>query len=1044
MLEAPNRLNFFSAFKLLVIFCLLALVGLFVLPLLNLKLTPEQSDNRVFVNFNMRAETPRSIEKNVTSRLEGIAASLKGVSGIESVTRPGEGVITVWLDKHTHPDQFRVKLSSAIRQAWNSFPQQISFPVISSKAPFSSKVGNQAIMSYRVESEKDSIWINDYLTNNLIPNLYKVKGLKQVLVDGLPLDEVHILIDHKRARMLGVSDQQIFSAFINSNQVQEISSVPIKSGTNGVEQYNLKVQFNKTHEVNLDQILVESFDKRTIRLSELAKIHCQRKTPNRTFRVNGVPNIYLRLFADEKQNHLKLAGRIKEQIAIHQQNQPEDIGIFLVSDSTQFIKKEIYTIAFRTLLTLFLLLMAVWLFYRDANYLIIVVISLTTNVCISFLIYYLFGLELHFYTMAGITLSLGMIIDNSIIVVDYLKKHTHLRILLPLLAANLTTIGALMSMSIISIRQESFWDDFSHVIVINLFLSFFASLFLVPSLVKKIPLKNLQHSKPANVRRIIKFNHLYAAYARWAVRHKTLIVGAFILGFGLPIFMLPNKVGGEAWYHDYYNKIFSNPVVENHIKPAVDKITGGTLRLFVNNIISDYQTTAPHEKILLINAHSQKEYSYEHLNRQVMRLEEFLLGVGGIKGIQTEVSQTKRATIKVSFKENESPMLGYDLLDEAAKHLNKYAGGADWSLSYEQTNVSITYEIKKGQSWGINLYGYNFDELLDYARQTQNRITQNPRVRNAHIRPQFSFFATSNYQSESLFSFDKTLDTKTKADALNRINRLTNYPIPLGQYNFKNRLMGYYLNRTNPETNLFQFMNQQRTVGASHSRMNLLGTIKKVDTPLEIARHNQQYQLAITFDFMGTGASAKAYEKELIQNFNNLIIPGFFAGDKFGDSKENPIQWLGLIVLIISIIYFITSILFESLKQGFWVIAMIPFSYIGAFLAFWFFNVNFDQGGYGSLIILEGITVNASLYFINAFNNQKTNIDSFRKFLKAWNTMITPIFLTILSTILGFIPFLIKGSDVFWRALATGTIGGLIFSLFVLFVILPVSLIKTA
>ena len=151
-----------------------------------------------------------------------------------------------------------------------------------------------------------------------------------------------------------------------------------------------------------------------------------------------------------------------------------------------------------------------------------------------------------------------------------------------------------------------------------------------------------------------------------------------------------------------------------------------------------------------------------------------------------------------------------------------------------------------------------------------------------------------------------------------------------------------------------------------------------------------------------------------------------------------------LLLLIIIIIFFITSILFESLLKPLAVISLIPISFIGVFLTFYLFDFNFDQGGFASFILLSGLVVNAAIYIINDFNNlisRKGKAYTIRTYLKAFNQKIVAITLTILSTVLGLIPFIWGGQkEVFWFAFAVGAMGGLIFSLVAIVIYLPLFL----
>lgn len=122
-------------------------------------------------------------------------------------------------------------------------------------------------------------------------------------------------------------------------------------------------------------------------------------------------------------------------------------------------------------------------------------------------------------------------------------------------------------------------------------------------------------------------------------------------------------------------------------------------------------------------------------------------------------------------------------------------------------------------------------------------------------------------------------------------------------------------------------------------------------------------------------------------------------------------------------------------------ICVIPVSYVGVFLTFYLFRLNFGQGGFASFILLCGITVNASIYILNEYNNirrRHPRLAPLRAYVKAWNAKVVPICLTVLSTILGFIPFLIgTEKEGFWFPLASGTVGGLLMSVAGIFLLLP-------
>ena len=156
--------------------------------------------------------------------------------------------------------------------------------------------------------------------------------------------------------------------------------------------------------------------------------------------------------------------------------------------------------------------------------------------------------------------------------------------------------------------------------------------------------------------------------------------------------------------------------------------------------------------------------------------------------------------------------------------------------------------------------------------------------------------------------------------------------------------------------------------------------------------------------------------------------------DYWSWNKKDNKQY-ALLLIVIAIIFFTTAILFNSLKQPLAIIFVIPISYIGVFLTFYLFGLNFDQGGFASFVLLCGITVNASIYILNEYNAIRKRYPLLlpvRAFTKAWN-----------SKILGFIPFMVgDGKEAFWFPLAAGTIGGLVMSILGIFLFLPIFSLK--
>lgn len=201
----------------------------------------------------------------------------------------------------------------------------------------------------------------------------------------------------------------------------------------------------------------------------------------------------------------------------------------------------------------------------------------------------------------------------------------------------------------------------------------------------------------------------------------------------------------------------------------------------------------------------------------------------------------------------------------------------------------------------------------------------------------------------------------------------------------------------------------------------------------------------VRFDYVGSNTLANNEIKEAIDYMNSSVLPiGFSAcNESRGWFYENKEKYAGLILLVIAIIFVICSIHFNSLRYPLSIIFAIPIAFMGLFIAFGVSGITFDKGGFAAFVMLSGITVNAGIFLISSLLSIKQNKPTIHHYIKAFNKKVWPITLTIISSILGLVPFLFDGpSEVFWFCFALGTISGLIFSVIGLVFYLPIFALK--
>jgi len=170
-----------SSFSILIIFVLLMIVGISVLPLLNIQLTPSRSFPGLSVSYRWADASARVIEQEVTSKLEGLFSSVKGIKEVSSVSSKGYGRINLSFKKTVNLDAARFEVASLIRQNYNTLPEQVSFPELSMSA---SGENSSPILTYTLNASASPFFIQKYAEEHLVPKLSVIPGASGVKVYG--------------------------------------------------------------------------------------------------------------------------------------------------------------------------------------------------------------------------------------------------------------------------------------------------------------------------------------------------------------------------------------------------------------------------------------------------------------------------------------------------------------------------------------------------------------------------------------------------------------------------------------------------------------------------------------------------------------------------------------------------------------------------------------------------------------------------------------------------------------------------------------------
>lgn len=1055
------------SFTILMSFCLLTLAGLLLLPRLSVQLNPSQGQNSLTVSYSMPSASPEVIERLVTAKLEGAFSTLQGIIKVSSVSHYHSGYITLFIDKKAEISQLRFEVAMLIRQLYPSLPRELSYPTISLHTPDQADK-YKPLMTLQFNGNVSQSTLQVYAEEQIKPKLAQIEGIYEINVTGGNRQEWVLRYQTEQLAYFGLQESDIVQAIREHFQQQNLGVALQSDGSRVGVVLNSSPSWGAAEAEIWKSIPIKKIGGRIIYLTDLVQISKEEQPITSFYRINGKNAVNLTITANSKANQLTLAKEVKEALTQLNRQLPPTYHIRIDYDATEYIQENLNKIGVQSGLAVLILMLFVLLTTRDFAYTALIVVGTIVNLALAFILFYFFKVEIHLYSLAALTTSLGMIMDNMIVMIDHYRRYRNLHVFTALLGATLTTIAGLSVIYFLPEENRIDLIDFALVMVITLGVSLAVALFFIPAMIERVFLKNndLKKTSPKQEsstkqrkkRKIAYFTKVYTFILLFLFRFRKIALTFIILLFGLPVFFLPNKINEESFWAKFYNQVLGSEYYIENIQPYINKLLGGTLRLFVYYTYEKSYYSKPERTALYIIAGLPNQSTLSQMNDIMLKFEHYLSQFPEIERFITNVQSGQQASIVVYFKpEYDKGAFPY-ILKNRCIALSTEMSGVSWDIFGVGQGFSQNAEENNTPTFNVQLWGYNYNELERQALILKKKLEAHPRIQEVNINKSpnwwsdkslYEYIFDINYHKLTLQNLDNT-QSYSLLESQNVLPRPDFYQLLAGEY-IPIKIVPSEVSKFDIwrlEHQAFQVISQkQDSMITLPVKFADIAEVKKEKVISEIHKENQQYLRMISFEYFGSSNFGEKFLDEKLREMEAIFPLGYSAKKmSYRWFFENAKKQYGLIGLVLLFIYIICTTIFEALWQPFALILMIPFSFIGVFVTFYLFDFNFDQGGYASFILLSGIVVNAGIFIIAEFNHlkkQRPQQSNLKSYLKAYNHKIIPILLTTLSTVVGFIPFLIYGqNEPFWFALAVGTIGGLLMSLVMIFFYLPLILFR--
>ncbi len=990
-----------SNFRTLLVMCVLMIIGISLVPLIDVANEPRAEQGKTLrINFNWTGASAKVIEQNATSKIEGMMMAVEGVEQVSSVSYFGSGEITVELKKEADVSAVKFEIASLIKNVYPKLPENVTYPILSGGEVVrrgESDNSVKRILEYQINAEGSDEQIKEWLNQQVKPQIEREKGVHDVEITGGTGRYIEIIYDPSKAVAAGITMTDIENA-IRSYIGREgfVSDVIATERHGGKERLSLYLATSH-YNGNLADIPIKRVGNTVVYLNNLATLEYKDRLPDSYYRVNGLNTIYMNVNADADANMILTAQRVIELI----DGQPDSGPHFaLTRNVAEEQMKDLRSLAWQSMLSFAILMVFVWLTMRNWKYLTIIALTLVADILMAVIAYWLFDIRMHPYSIAGVTVSLGLIIDASIVMTDHYSYYHNRKILFSVFAALMTTVGALVVVFFLPDDIKHDLRDFTWVIIINLIVALVVAYAFVPAITDILHYSSKKTVVVHHRHLMLLWNKWYAKYIRMFSRHKKISVAVCLV-----------FVTALLYYSIY---LFTNSTSINR---------------------GDKEK----EYVLHVRAQMPLGGTAAQLNEKIVMLEQFISNYKKeVKRFETNIGSWG-AIVNIEFTDS-AKATGFPYAFEQ-KVIGKIVtiGGADWS-TYGVSDRGFSNSLNlQYRAYNINISGYDYDQLYRYAEDIMDTIAKNSRIVDAVIEiPDYEnqpdeYYMRYNKETMALYSVSmpqvySTLQgmlSEQEAGSFSDGKKLTDVVVKSGQ-------------RDNFD--LWNLQNSYIKVDTTDVKLSDFATITRREAKNCIPKRNQEYVLRVAFNILGSYSYTDKLMKRLRENISDRLPVGFKCEAPSFNWYEETARQYWLIGIVILIIYMICAVLFESLTIPFVIIINIPVSLAGTFLTFYFMGVEFGSGGLASIVLLCGVAVNSAIYIIaHLCGDSNYKHLTVRTYMRAYNHKIVPVFLTTITTMAGLVPFMLNSANNnFWFAFAVGSMGGLVASVFSLVFVMPV------
>ncbi len=988
--------------------------GLFGLSKLRLNLYPDVSFPTITIYTTYEGVAPEDIETLITRPLEEGVGSTSGVLRVRSLSSQGASVVKLYFDWGTDlyiaESDVRKKLDGVRR----SVPQDAEQPIIFTYDPNQEPVVVLTLTS-NTRSARD---LRTLSTQIVEQRLERIPGVASAETSGGLERQINVWIRNDALRAFNLDIGSVANR-LRAENVQ----IPAGELTEGRIVYSLRTigEFKDINQIR--NTVIGSSDGNPIRLMDVAEVLDDVAQPIGNVRVNGDDGVVINIYKQSESNIVTTADEILANLERIKLSLPQDVSINVLTNRAEFIKLSINNLYVTGLQAIFLVVAVLLFFLGSWRTALIVAISIPVSVISTFSIMDWADLSLNVISLSGLTLAVGMVVDNAVVVLENIFRFRDeekaspavasikgaQEVAIPVMMSTLTTLVVFLPILFVPGIAGFLFRDLALTISFALVMSTFIALSLIPVLSSRL-LKGTDEEakakKPGKIAASITafLDRVDASYSRQltsVLKRKWLSFGAAV-GFFLLTLPIFSFLGGE----------FFPPVDESAFVVSVEREPGV-------NVFELGRTIQTVEKIIKERVPEARLIVSDYGDKVGVEGAEKPGGFSGLVRVElVPTSERNRSQFEITA----------DLLNA----LDSVPGA---EIKEEVVNP-LSPDGESGLV--INIYGYDQSKKKELSDVIKEQIAAVPGIA--------SVFSSSDVgRPELRIIMDRERISRNNMNTQQVANAVGNAVKGSLATTFVDQGIEYsVMVQLHPDekTNSEALENiQVRTPEGTWMPLNNLARVERFDGPSNILRINQERITEIKADLGDLDLrSATEQAKNIL---DAIEWPDGYRYEIGGSAEEqaDSFSYLLLAFMVAAILtYMVMASQFESFSEPFIIIATIPLALSGVLIILLVTSTPISVTSMVGLILLTGIVVNNGIVMIDYIKIlQVRGLDRFEAIVQGATRRLRPILMTALTTILSMVPLALElgaGSET-WSPMARTVIGGLTMSTFLMLFVVP-------